>query len=147
MMLNIEVNNQTESPVADSFFVSITEKTLLETKYDFLSDKEISISVALVSEDEMQRLNKEHRQKDSVTDILSFFEYENVDEIRAVSEKELFLGELILCYDDIKKYAQKQGIEMEKELATVTSHGVLHLLGFSHGPEMFTIQKNVANSI
>lgn len=145
MNLNIEVNNKTQSSVADDFFVSVVEKTVVATGYEFLLDKEISISVALVFEEEMQKLNKEHRQKDSVTDILSFFEYENIDQIRAVQEKELFLGELILCYDDIRKYAETEGIDLQKELANVISHGVLHLLGFSHGEKMFAIQKSVKN--
>ena len=146
MKINIEVNNQTESPMEDSFFVSVAEKTIEATGYEFLQDNEVSISVALVSEKEMQKLNKEYRQKDSVTDILSFFEYETIDEIRDVPDRELFLGELILCYDDIKKYALEQDIDLQKELINVFSHGVLHLLGFAHGDEMFAIQEGVVKT-
>ncbi|MDP1833314.1 MAG: rRNA maturation RNase YbeY [Candidatus Moranbacteria bacterium] len=141
MPIDVEVNNQTGIPIADGFFAAVAEETIGKTGYVFLREKNISISVALLSEEEMQALNKKHRHKDSVTDILSFFEYENIGEIESVAENDLFLGELILCYDDIRKYAQEQGIGLQKELANVVAHGVLHLLGFAHGAEMFGIQE------
>lgn len=147
MKLEIEVNNLTNSPMADDFFVRVAERTIVETGYDFLQEKNISISVALVSEQEMQRLNRESRQKDAVTDVLSFFEYETVEEIKSIQEENIFLGELIMCYDDIEKYAQAEKIDLEKELANVFSHGVLHLLCFSHGEKMFSLQKIIINEI
>lgn len=143
MSIEIEVNNTTQSPVAHNFFADIAEKTITATNYDFLQKKNISISVALVTETEMQKLNREHRQRDSVTDILSFFEYENIAEIEKVCDEELFLGELILCYDDIVRYAREQKLDTQKELAGVVAHGILHLLGFAHGEEMFEIQDRI----
>lgn len=147
MPIEIEVNNTTQSPVADDFFAMVARQTVAATGYAFLQEKNLAISVALVSESEMQKLNREHRHKDSVTDILSFFEYENIDEIKNVAEKEIFLGELILCYDDIEKYAQAENIYLQQELANVTAHGVLHLLGFAHGETMFGIQDLVVKNL
>ena len=147
MLLDIEVNNTTHSPVEDVFFVRVIESTIMATGYNFLQEKNISISVALVSELEMQKLNRENRHKDSVTDILSFFEYEAIEELQADAAEEIFLGELILCYDDIKKYAQAENIPLQQELANVTAHGVLHLLGFAHGETMFSLQKKVISEI
>lgn len=151
MKIQIEVNNTTESPLADDFFAVVAEKTIeavreVQTGKVFLDDKVVSISVALVSEAEMQKLNRENRDKDSVTDILSFCEYESVEEIEKVADEEVFLGELILCYDDIKKYAVEQNLDLQKELVNVTAHGVLHLLGFAHGDQMFGIQDKVITS-
>jgi rRNA maturation RNase YbeY len=146
MEIDIEVNNITQSPVKDDLFAMVAQQTITLAGYDFLQAKKISISVALVSEKEMQSLNQEHRQKDSVTDILSFCEYESAGEIEKVSELELFLGELILCYDDISKYALEKNIDLTEELINVASHGVLHLLGFEHGEKMFGIQKQVVNN-
>ena len=154
MKLNLEINNITQSPVEDAFFISVAEKTLAEAGYDFLNNKDINISLALVSPAEIQKLNKERRQVDSVTDILSFAEYESMEELKKAVDKptkgesgEIFLGELILCYDDIKEYAQKENIALNQELANVVSHGVLHLLGFEHGDAMFEIQNRVKNSL
>lgn len=146
MRLDIEVNNKTQSPVADGFFAAVARKTLEEAGYGFLREKNISISVALVSEEEMRKLNREHRQKDSVTDILSFFEYGSAEEIGKVAEEDVFLGELVLCYDDIRKYALEQGTGLPEELADVFSHGVLHLLGFAHGDKMFGLQDKVVKN-
>lgn len=151
MKLNIEVNNLTDSPIVDDFFVRVAEKTIAESGYDFLQEKNIAISIALVSEQEMQKLNRESRKKDSVTDILSFFEYGSIADMEQAVEndklEEIFLGELILCYDDIMRYAHDENISLEKELINVFSHGVLHLLCFSHGEKMFSLQKKIINEI
>lgn len=147
MKLNLEINNVAQSPVADAFFVGVAEKTLAAAKYEFLADKEISLSLALVSKEEIRKLNGAYRKYDSVTDVLSFAEYENLAELQAAGknppEGGLFLGELIICYDDIKEYCQENGIALEKELANVTAHGILHLLGFDHGDEMFGLQEKI----
>lgn len=143
MKINLEINNTTQSPIADDFFIFVAEKTFAELKLDFLAEKNISISLALVAPEEIQKINKEHRKKDSVTDILSFAEYTNAEEIKKAVDKDIFLGELILCYDDVKEYAEKEGIKLEKELANVISHGILHLLGFEHSEEMFAIQNQI----
>ena len=147
MKINIETNNKTESPIGDDFLLAVARKTIELAGYDFFEGKNVSISAAIVSEKEIQELNEKYRKNDSVTDILSFCEYESEDELRAADGQEVFLGELILCYNDIKKYAEERGIDLQKELANVFSHGVLHLLGFSHGEEMFSIQKKVINEV
>ena len=153
MRIVLEINNTTNSPIESGFFEAVAEKTLAEVKYDFLKDKKVGISLALVSPDEIKKLNKEYRQQDSVTDILSFPEHANARELKEAAlkkpEAELFLGELILCYNDINEYVEKEGCPpaggLEKELAKVFSHGILHLLGFSHGDEMFALQNIVSD--
>lgn len=147
MNISIEFNNKTESPIADDFLVLVAQKTIEFSGYDFLEKKNISISMAAVSEGEIRELNREYRKNDNVTDILSFCEYETSEELKAIKEEDVFLGELILCYNDIKKYAEEKGIELQQEIANVFSHGVLHLLGFSHGKEMFSIQKKITDKI
>lgn len=149
MRIVLEINNTTNSPVESGFFEAVAEKTLAEVKYDFLKDKKVGISLALVSPDEIKKLNKEYRQQDSVTDVLSFPEHASIEELKKAALKnqaeELFLGELILCYNDINEYAEKEGLNLKNELAKVFSHGILHLLGFSHGNDMFALQDVVAD--
>jgi probable rRNA maturation factor len=152
MKINLEVNNTTESPVENNFFLAVAEETFAEVSLDFLEKKEIGISLALVAPEEIKKLNNEYRKYDSVTDILSFPEYGSTDELKKASQKEggeVFLGELILCYDDIKEYSQKEKYPpvggLEKELAKVVAHGILHLLGFEHGEKMFALQQSVAD--
>jgi len=155
MKIKLEINNITESPIEEGFFEKVAKKTLAEASCDFLSPsadgREIGISVALVAPAEIKKINKEYRKYDRVTDILSFPEYESMEDLKkSVTEdkrKQVFLGELILCYDDIKEYAQKEELNLEKEFAKVVSHGILHLLGFKHGEKMFSLQQSVADKL
>lgn len=150
MKINLEINNTTNTPVETAFFEAVAEKTFIELNYDFFKNKKVNISVALVVPEEIRKLNKEYRKNDNVTDVLSFPEYKSLKEIenftKMEKDREVFLGELILCYDDIKEYADKENLKLEKELANVVTHGILHLIGFEHGEEMFGIQKKVANN-
>jgi probable rRNA maturation factor len=144
MKINLEINNLTKIPIKKAFFKNVAKKTLENSGYDFLKNKNISISLAIVEKTEIKRLNKSYRKKNETTDVLSFAEYRNIGEIRRTKDKEIFLGELILCYDDIKEYARKYGLNLKKETGKVISHGILHLLGFRHGKKMFDVQKNVS---
>lgn len=119
------------------------KKTLKAGGLDFLARKYIFLSIAIVSAREIKRLNKIYRKVDAATDVLSFAEYKNAEAIKRAGDKEVFLGELILCYTDIREYARKNKIGLQKELANVVSHGVLHLLGMKHGKKMFAIQEKI----
>ncbi len=146
MKINLEINNKSKSPLTKAFLNEIVKKTLSEVDWDFLQKKAISLSLALVKKAEMRAINKKYRQVDAVTDILSFAEYKDEKEMKKSKEKELFLGELILCYDDIKEYAKREKLNLKEESVRVVSHGVLHLLGMPHGKKMFAIQGKVAKN-
>lgn len=143
MKFNLEINNKSKSPLTKTFLKKIIEKTLQEIDWDFLQKKNISLSLALVGKDEMKAINKQYRKINLTTDILSFAEYESEKEIKKSDEKNLFLGELILCYDDIKEYSRKEQLDLKEESIRVISHGVLHLLGMDHGKKMFAIQNKI----
>ena len=149
MKIKLEINNTTNSPIENGFFERVAKETLEESSYAVSDERTVVISVALVSGEEIRKLNKDYRRNDAVTDILSFAEFESHSEVRDLLamdlEEELFLGELILCYNDIKEYAAKENLGLEMELAKVFSHGFLHLLGFVHGNKMFDIQQRVAD--
>jgi len=142
MKVSLKINNLSKSPIKKAFFKVVAKNTLENSGYKFLKNKNISVSLAVVGKAEIKKLNKNYRKKNESTDILSFAEYKNIQEIKAAKETELFLGELILCYDDIKEYTRKYGLNFQKETGAVVSHGILHLLGFRHGKKMFGIQKD-----
>jgi probable rRNA maturation factor len=143
MKLNLEINNPEKKSPKKDFFQKIIIQTIRESGESFLDKKNIAISIAVVGKDEIKKINRTYRKKNETTDILSFSEFKNIQELKKQTG-ELFLGELILCYDDVKEYSQKNGIQLKKELANVISHGVLHLLNFRHGKKMFEIQKKVS---
>ena len=97
----------------------------------------------------MHRINKQYRKKDKATDVLSFCEFEDIEKLKKTTDPELFLGELILCYNYIKESAREclSEIDLQKELARIIAHGVLHLLGYSHSQKMFAIQDAVKKEI
>ncbi len=150
MIIDLNINN----PVGCHFDKKKLKLVIADTiKKTYLksSKKRFGISIAFISEKEIKEINKKYRNKNSATDILSFAEYDNKteieDAIKRTGSGEFFLGELLVCCDDISKYVSRKGFDFERELWEVFSHGVLHLLGYSHGKEMFAIQKSVAGNI
>ena len=108
--------------------------------------KKISISIAIVDVGEMRSLNRAWRGQNQPTDVLSFAEYSS-HSLKKTSEKNLFLGELILCYPDIAVYARKNNRKIKIEFAEVAIHGFLHLVGLDHGPKMFGLQHLIKESV
>jgi probable rRNA maturation factor len=80
-----------------------------------------SISIALVSEKEIKDLNKVYRNKNKVTDVLSF----SIDSEDA-------LGEVLICLEQAKRQAKANQKTNKSELQLLTVHGILHLLGYDH---------------
>lgn len=146
MQLKIEINNLTKSPVKKTFVKKAIMLTLEKSGNLELIKKSLIISLAWVSKTEIRRLNRVYRKKDKVTDVLSFCEYDNIELLKSEQSLEIFLGELVLCYDYIEEFASNvfSKFELQKELARIISHGILHLLGFKHGKKMFAIQNVVA---
>lgn len=147
MKITIEFNNLAKAPLKKGFFAAVAGNIFQEPDWNFLEKKNIIISVAVVGEGEMRRLNNQYRHKDSVTDVLSFAEFEKTANIKEVKDKEIYLGELTLCHEDIKKYARAEKKDLKKELAAVCAHGVLHLLGLRHGKKMFALQARAVKSL
>lgn len=107
--------------------------------------KTVRVGVATVSSAEMRKLNRSYRKKDAPTDVLSFPEYESMDAAGAETGETVTLGDIILSCDVVKAQAEEDGVSVERELAYLVSHGVLHLLGFEHGDKMFGIQDAVCD--
>ncbi len=80
-----------------------------------------AISIALVSELEIKNLNKVYRHKNKVTDVLSF----NIDSTA-------ILGEVVICLPVAKQQAKTNKKSLSSELKLLTTHGILHLLGYDH---------------
>lgn len=90
------------------------------------------VSITAVDEAEIQRLNKEWRENDSVTDVLSFPALDDEDEIVAFDDEAIVLGDVILCMKRCFEQAETFGHSREREIAYLTAHSTLHLLGYDH---------------
>lgn len=87
------------------------------------------LSVALVHDDEMHRLNRDYRGKDRTTDVLAFALREG--EGTSVQEPGL-LGDVVVSVPTAARQAAERGHALERELAELLAHGILHLLGYDH---------------
>lgn len=100
----------------------------------------VNVSVNFVSEEEIQRLNKQFRQIDKVTDVLSFPNLEKsyfqrlteFDSERNPDDGILFLGDIVICKKVAKRQAKEYGHGKKREISFLALHGLLHLLGFDH---------------
>ena len=101
----------------------------------------VEVSLSVVSEEVIQETNRDFRQIDKVTDVLSFplVEFEGRTPAECVAEGdvdpdtgEVCLGDVIICYQRAKEQAQEYGHSLERELGFLTVHSMLHLLGYDH---------------
>jgi len=145
MHITVEYTNEVETPFEKDFFQSIASKIFEFEQFVFLQGKDITLGVVIVSPEKIQSLNKQYRSHDSVTDVLSFGEYEGRTVFTQIEEQEIFLGDIFLCLDFIKTAATEDDVTLEREMTYIFSHGVLHLVGFDHEEEMFTLQESVTD--
>lgn len=93
------------------------------------------VSVSFVDNEEIHRLNLEYRGKDKPTDVLSFpmweGDEEGIGDIDPNGEAVL-LGDIILSVEKAMAQAQEYGHSIERELAFLSVHSTLHLIGYDH---------------
>ena len=103
---------------------------------DFLMGEEgidtdrAEISLTLVESEEIKSLNAEYRNVDSVTDVLSFPQFEDKEQMP--SEGELCLGDVVICVERAQQQAEEYGHSFEREMVYLLVHSLLHLLGYDH---------------
>jgi probable rRNA maturation factor len=86
-------------------------------------DPERELSLVFVDDAEMQRLNRQYRGRDCPTDVLSF------PQENSGTDAESLLGDVVVSVDTAVRQAQEAGHALARELALLTVHGTLHLLG------------------
>lgn len=120
---------------------SLKEKQieLIEKLVHFIGEQEnlaegAEVSISLVTNDEIQQLNKEYRGKDMPTDVLSFaMEEMGEDEMEIFADgMPTMLGDIIISVDKIQEQADDLGHSFDRELGFLVTHGLLHLLGYDH---------------
>ncbi|OGM98449.1 MAG: rRNA maturation RNase YbeY [Candidatus Yanofskybacteria bacterium RIFCSPLOWO2_01_FULL_41_34] len=118
-------NNTSDKSPGDRFFSEILSTGIKEVR---IKDKNVEMSLNLVGEVKIKKLNKQYRGKNEVTDVLSF----PLEESRFKKYGILPLGDIFICLPFAVKEAERQNISLKKELVRLTIHGFLHLLGYDH---------------
>lgn len=102
-----------------------------------LKELNIYMSITLTTPEQIHKLNKEYRNVDRPTDVLSFpmFEKEEIDNIIKNKEKQLVpepLGDIVISIKQVEIQAKEYGHSFERELSYMLVHGFYHLMGYDH---------------
>lgn len=137
-MANILFENEVENfDIDDALWSKIDEVVdkVIETE-GFFEDAEISLT--FVDAETIRMLNREHRGKDAVTDVLSFPLYEawELEEMNEIYEDEVVaLGDIVLCIERAQEQAREYGHSPEREICFLICHSMFHLFGYDHEEE------------
>ena len=108
-----------------SFFFNKLVK-LFPKKYQFIN-KTVTFTVLLSNNKNIKKLNKKFRNKNKITDILSF-----PFEKRPFKKKEIYLGDIIISYESMNKSKSLSNLEFKDKVIKIFIHGFLHLLNYDH---------------
>jgi probable rRNA maturation factor len=142
--MSIEINNESVVPV---------DEAALQRLAIFALDKlhvhpDAELAIVLVDEAAMEQLHVQWMDEPGPTDVLSF----PMDELRPGTEESItpagLLGDIVLCPQVAIAQAEEAGHGALDEMLLLTTHGILHLLGFDHAEpaeekEMFGIQRDI----
>lgn len=122
----------------------IDEEELIKTVVDTVLKeekvlKQLDVYITLTNNDNIQKINAEHRNIDKPTDVLSFPMYERgeISNLKREDEsleehEEMMLGDIIVSVEKVREQAEEYGHSFRRELAYLVTHGMLHLLGYDH---------------
>lgn len=110
--------------------------------------KDSELSVVIMSDAQMKQLNKDYRQKNEATDVLSFPLLEREEIMQHDKTHPIVLGDIIISIDRATEQANVYHHTLERELGFLAVHGFLHLLGYTHDTEdeekeMFAKQERI----
>lgn len=92
------------------------------------------VAVAVVGDRKIRSLNRQYRDHDAVTDVLSFGYDEGEGEYDVNADADIIrqLGDVVICLPQVKRQAKRRGRAVRTEFALMVVHGTLHLLGYDH---------------
>ena len=97
---------------------------------------DVELSIVITDNNNIQKINKEFRDKDMPTDVLSFpgYEPEEIEEVKN-SDDLMVIGDIIISKEKVIEQAKEYENTFEREFAYLLVHGMLHLLGYDHMEE------------
>ena len=102
-------------------------KQIAEAILDYLNLENVELSIVLTDDETIRQLNKQWRNKDKPTDVLSF----PIDE-KPIGYKYTLLGDVIISIPFAKRQAKEISFTEKEEILRLLAHGILHLLGYDH---------------
>ncbi len=122
----LQISNRQQDFEIEDDLISNIEKSIRICLLQELNDDDYEVSLSFVDEEEIRELNKNYRDNDKVTDVLSF----PLDDDFMIDDN--LLGDIVICC----KRAVEQSIEfnhsIEREIVYLVVHSMFHLLGYDH---------------
>lgn len=148
MEIEMTFTNKTDDTTYDEeYFTHIAEVIFNHLKLDDYFIVELN----LVGLEEIHEINREYRNVDRPTDVISFAFEDYVEGEKEIIREEGMprdLGEIFICVDRAKEQAKEYGHSFQREISFLFTHGILHLLGYDHMKKedevvMFGIQDEI----
>jgi probable rRNA maturation factor len=153
MEINVLIEEGVEVETDPEWLQKVVEKTLQAEN----APPSVEISLVITGQERIRELNRQYRGKDQPTDVLSFSMSEQKEDEEPAAfigppDGLLHLGEVIISYPQAVIQAQERNHSIKKEMAILTVHGVLHILGYDHEqpdkePAMTAKEKSILDEI
>ena len=148
-MINYQFINQS-SEASWLNYRQYIEAICLKTQQTLSLDRDYTFSIILMDETAIHAINREYRQIDRPTDVISFASYDEKDLI--IGSDELELGDIFINIMAIRSQAKDYGHSLKREFSFLVTHGLLHLLGYDHvnqneEDKMFKLQEEILSEI
>lgn len=121
--INLVISEEFTPHVDSKVLLRVTEETLRKSGVHWKTE----LTIVLTDDSEIQSLNRQFREIDSPTDVLSF-----PAEVTDPDTGNLYLGDVVISYPRAESQAQQGDHTIAAELKLLVVHGVLHLLGYDH---------------
>lgn len=151
MNLITYINNEITDGEIRVSLKAIARKAIFNTLVYEGFDRNVEVSLTFVTNERIRELNREYRNKDSVTDVLSFPQYDNFNEI--VQAGTIPLGDIVISLERAAEQGYNLFHSIYHEVAFLCVHSTLHLLGYDHETskedekEMIQKQKDIMEII
>ena len=142
-MNSFEIINETNENIKELEEI----KKIVEFALNYQEIENSIFNIIIVDEEKIQEINREYRNKDSITDVISFA---LEDDDTFIETDMRILGDIYICLKRCMDQSIEYGHSFLRELSFLTIHGLLHLLGYDHMNEedekvMFKLQEMILN--
>lgn len=137
--MNLIIEDLQDKLIVDGEIEDIVQSAVLKTLEYEGFEKACEVGVTFVDNTQIQELNKNHRDIDKPTDVLSFplvdFSNHEEDDEFAYHDGNLMLGDVIISLEKAREQSIEYGHSLKREVGFLTVHSILHLLGYDHEDE------------
>ncbi|WP_156298941.1 rRNA maturation RNase YbeY [Streptobacillus canis] len=128
-MLDLDISYQDVEKreyINEEKIIEFAEFVIIHEREDF-SEKDLYVSLLLTNNDNIQEINKEYREKDAPTDVISFA-YNETENFGGVE----VIGDIVISLDRVEEQCKEYNHSVVREFYYVLVHGLLHILGYDH---------------